>query len=164
MKNQTRMPRARSKNLVVQPLEDETLVYDLDCHKAHCLNKTARFVWNSCDGQATIGDVTTRIHKEFGLPADSTVVAMAIDQLKKAKLIDPSSEALSTRPGTSRREAIKRIGLIGGTAALLPLVTSILAPTAAEASTCVAMGGLCSVSADCCSGACDTTQVPPRCL
>ena len=44
---------ARHDELVVQELPDEVLVYDLRKHKAHCLNQTAAFVWNHCNGQAS---------------------------------------------------------------------------------------------------------------
>ena len=39
------MPRARQDELVVEELQDETLVYDLERHKARCLNRTAALVW-----------------------------------------------------------------------------------------------------------------------
>jgi hypothetical protein len=39
------MPRARRDELVVEELDDETLVYDLERHKARCLNHTAALVW-----------------------------------------------------------------------------------------------------------------------
>src|SRR5207248_2525045 len=34
-------PSARQDRLVVQELSDEVLVYDLDRHRAHCLNRAA---------------------------------------------------------------------------------------------------------------------------
>ena len=40
------MPRARQDELVVEELQDETLVYDLKRHKARCLNRTAALVWS----------------------------------------------------------------------------------------------------------------------
>ncbi len=44
------LPVARHKNLIVKELPDETLIYDLDSDKAHCLNQTAALVWKNCDG------------------------------------------------------------------------------------------------------------------
>jgi hypothetical protein len=44
-------PCARKAGLVIQDMPDEVLVYDLDTNKAHCLNKSAAFVWRSCDGK-----------------------------------------------------------------------------------------------------------------
>lgn len=45
------LPRARSQKLVVQELNGETLVYDLQKHKAYCLNRTASQLWRACDGR-----------------------------------------------------------------------------------------------------------------
>ena len=36
------MPRARQDELVVEELQDETLVYDLERHKACCLSRTVK--------------------------------------------------------------------------------------------------------------------------
>jgi hypothetical protein len=41
------LPRVRKKNLIIDELADEVLVYDLDRHKAHCLNRTAALVWKN---------------------------------------------------------------------------------------------------------------------
>jgi dTDP-D-glucose 4,6-dehydratase len=50
-------PLARQKGLVVQEIPDEVLVYDLDSNKAHCLNKSAAFVWKSCNGSNSVTDI-----------------------------------------------------------------------------------------------------------
>src|SRR2546423_15689116 len=42
-------PRARDARLVIQELPDELLVYDLERHRAHSLNRTAALVWRHCD-------------------------------------------------------------------------------------------------------------------
>jgi hypothetical protein len=43
-------PEARKDGLVIQDLPEEILVYDLNTNKAHCLNQTAAYVWQACDG------------------------------------------------------------------------------------------------------------------
>ena len=48
------VPRARKEGLVVQDMPDELLVYDVDRHKAHCLNQTAALVWKRCDGKTSV--------------------------------------------------------------------------------------------------------------
>jgi hypothetical protein len=48
-------PRARAENLTVRVLGDETLVYDQERHKAHCLNATAALVWRHCNGKNLSG-------------------------------------------------------------------------------------------------------------
>jgi hypothetical protein len=53
----------------------------------------------------------------------------------------------------SRRTMVRTLGI--GLAAV-PLITSIISPTPAEAATCLNSGQACSTSAECCSGTCNT--------
>jgi hypothetical protein len=52
----------------------------------------------------------------------------------------------------TRRELIRRLGLAA--AASLPLVTSIVAPTPAQAASCLPSGQPCTSSLQCCSAVC----------
>ena len=83
----TLMPRARQDELVVEELQDETLVYDLKRHKACCLNRTAALVWGRCDGQTSVAEVAALLKKELEIPADEAVVWMALDRLGRAHLL-----------------------------------------------------------------------------
>jgi len=122
-------PQAREDGLVVQELEDETLVYDLLSHKAHCLNRAARAVWRLCDGTRDEAALARLLGKELAGGADEDVVRLALRDLARARLL---REPLTARPRVSRRRLIQRLGQ----AAALPLVVSIVSPTAAQAATC----------------------------
>ena len=63
-------PRARTTRLVTRDLGDELLVYDLERHKAYCLNRVAMEVFRHCDGETTIPDMALRIGDALGLPVD----------------------------------------------------------------------------------------------
>jgi len=122
------MALARRDDLVVQEMPDEILIYDLKQHKAHCLNHTAAFVWNHCDGQTTAAGMAELMEIEWGKPVGEDVVWIALDQLSRAELLQ---ERVVRPEGSSfsRRAAIRKLGL--ATALALPLVISIVAPTAA---------------------------------
>ena len=77
------MPRARQDELVVEELQDETLVYDLERHKARCLNRTAALVWRHCDGQTSVAEVAALLEEQLAIPADEAVVWMALDRLSR---------------------------------------------------------------------------------
>jgi hypothetical protein len=127
------LPRRRTDGLLVDEIDGETIVYDLDRHKAHCLNRSAAFVWRRCDGRATADQVAAALAGELALPADTALVSLAIEQLETARLLERPAAALPER-GHTRRSLIRKLGL---TAAAAPLITSILAPTAAAgASVC----------------------------
>jgi hypothetical protein len=145
-------PDARNEGLVIQELSDEVLVYDLDRHKAHCLNETAAFVWQQCDGTATVTDISTRLAKKFDAPADEDVVWAALLQLEKSHLLQARvTQTLGARRVT-RRELMRKASIAAAVA--LPLITSVVAPTAASALSCIQFKELCDPNNNfCCTTA-----------
>ena len=146
------MPEARRKGLVVQELSDELLVFDRNLNKAHCLNRTAGLVWRHCDGASSVADVARAIADETNAPVDEDLVWLGVEQLSKSRLLEERVMLPEQKTGLSRREVIRRIGLAAAVA--LPVVTSIVAPTAAQAANCFTAGQGCTASAQCCSGVC----------
>ncbi len=150
-----RIPQARAEGLIIHNLCDEILIYNSDQHTAHCLNQMAALVWKCCDGQKSIGDTIRLLEQELNAPVDEEVVWLALDQLNRAQLLlEPGDEAAARRT-SSRRDLIRRIGWA---AAALPLVTSIIVPTAIQAASCLGTGQSCMSSAQCCSGMCVSNQ------
>lgn len=131
------MPQAREDGLLVQELPDETMVYDLNRHRAHCLNQTAALVWRHCDGRTTVEEMARLLQHELNIPAAAEVVWLALDRLGTAHLLRQRMNPPAGVARCSRREAMRRLGLAGGLSVLLPAVASIIAPTAAEAVSCV---------------------------
>ena len=131
------LPRAREHRLVVQELPDELLVYDLDRHKAHCLNRTAALVWRQCDGQTTVAEMARLVQREVKFPVDEAVVWLAVERLGRAHLLRERVIPPAGAPGLSRRDVMRKLALVGGLSILLPVVSSIVAPTAAQAASCI---------------------------
>jgi len=125
-KNNQPLARARREDLVVQETPDEVLVYDLKNHKAHCLNETAAFVWNHCDGQTSGTELAALMAEHWSKPVDEGVVWLALKQLSRAELLEervaPNGDAMRA----SRRAVLRKLGA----AAMTPLVISLVAPTA----------------------------------
>lgn len=125
-------PVARQEGLVVQEMTDEILVFDLEANKAHCLNQTAASVWKVCDGENSVSMIARLLETESGKPVAEDLVWLAIDQLNESRLLfEPVAVDFKNQ---SRREVIKKIGLAAVIA--LPLVSSLVAPTAARAVAC----------------------------
>jgi len=119
-------PKARSENLLVQNSEKELLVYDLNTNKAICLNETSAIVWQHCDGNKNIAQITKEIGAKFGQSIDEDFVWFAIDQLQKENLLEISEEIIEKFNGLSRREVIRKVGLTSMIA--LPIISSLVAP------------------------------------
>jgi hypothetical protein len=143
------IPEARREGLVVQELSGEVLVYDRERNKAHCLNSTAALVWEYCDGKTSVAQIARAIEGEINAPVDEDVIWLGVAQLTKTHLLQEGAKLPEHKSGLSRREVMKRIGLAAAVA--LPVVTSIVAPTAAQAANCIPSGQPCTTSAQCCA-------------
>src|SRR5580765_5846236 len=93
-------PCARKTGLVIQDMPDEVLVYDLDTNKAHCLNKSAAFVWRSCDGKTSVSDIARLFEVQSGDKVSDDFVWLALDQLNENALLE--SEVKASFAGKSR--------------------------------------------------------------
>ena len=149
-------PRARQKGLLVQELPDEVLIYDTERYRAHCLNSTAAFIWKHCDGQRSVREIAQHLEKALGTSVDEDVVWCALNQLEKDHLLE---ERVAWPVGVeriSRRTLMRRVGIA---VALLPVITTIVAPTAVMGSSnCIAPGQPCANSPlPCCVGGCNGT-------
>lgn len=81
-------PKSRQKELVVQKLRNELLIYDLQTHKAFCLNETAALVWNLCaGGERTVVGISRRMSKELMSPVAEDFVWLALDKLREETLL-----------------------------------------------------------------------------
>ena len=143
------LPKGRIENIVVQQMDQEILIYDLVNHKAFSLNETAAAVYQACDGKTNFDT----LNGKFDFSDD--LIFFALDELKRENLIDDKSY-VSPFVGLNRRQLVKTIGL--STLAALPVIASILAPTAVSAQSvaaCGMVGALCnspSSQSTCCTG------------
>lgn len=124
-------PLSRSQNLVIQELNKEVLIYDLKINKAFCLNETSALVWNACDGNRSVAQISSSLGKQTSQPFSEDLVWLALDQFKKDNLLENAEQIISDFNGLSRREVIKKVGFASLTA--LPVISSLIAPTAAAA-------------------------------
>ncbi len=146
------VPHARKDGLVIQELAEEVLVYDLERHKAHCLNQTAARIWKHCDGRTTVAEIARLLQAELKGPVDEEMIWFAVDQLGKDHLLRERIPRATDTVGMSRRELVKHLGVAAIVA--LPLVSSIVAPTAIQALSCLPSLSVCSDPVQCCSGLC----------
>ena len=118
-------PLARRDGLVVKTVGDEVLVYDLERARAHSLDALAAAIWRQCDGRRPVAALAAAVRAETGVPVTAAAVEYGLAALGRARLLAGERPV----PGPTRRQVLARIG----TAAAIPLVLSITAPTAAQA-------------------------------
>jgi hypothetical protein len=117
-------PLARSRDLIIEEVEGEVLIYDENSETAHSLAPEAAQVWRACDGQTPI-DVLT---DDTGLDADTVNRALAELQ-SRGLLADGHSGNVLTR-----RDLSINVAKVGAAVAAAPLIVSIK-PAVAEAQT-----------------------------
>jgi hypothetical protein len=113
----THVPPRRVADLVVRVQDDETLVLDTRTDTAHCLPADVARVWDACVPGRTLAEVAV------AADVDDTVAAASIQQLTEAELLD-------VRTGLDRRKFLRRTVLVGGTAAAIPLIQTVVGPLA----------------------------------
>lgn len=153
----TILPKSRNKNIVVRHLETETLIYDLAIDKAFCLNETSALVYRACDGKTALAELK-REHK-----LTEEVIFLALDSLREENLLSAETNYQSPFRGLSRREAIRRVGF--ASLAVLPVVSALVAPSAAHAASPFAprsrtLRQTCNNSAECAAGSPNCTNTP----
>ncbi len=77
MQHSIQLPKARKEKLIVKELADETLVYDLENDRAHCLNQTAASVWKHCDGKATVSELAALLEAETNAAVPDAIRTIA---------------------------------------------------------------------------------------
>lgn len=144
------LPQARIKDIVVQNLGNEMLVYDLKTNKLYNLNETSAKVFNACNGETSFAELKTKYKFTDNL------IYLALDELKANELLEDYKS--NHFAGLSRREVIKKVGLASMIA--LPLISVMVAPTAAHAqSTSVCVTNSCADGGPTCNqgnGGCTT--------
>src|SRR5258705_4881897 len=155
-------PRLRADGLIIHELPDELLVYDKVRDLAHCLNQTAALVWRACDGQLTTEEIARRLTKQLGVAVHKDVVLLALAQLEENHLLEQQEPIPTSFAGMSRRQMARSLGLTAAVA--LPLITSILMPTPAQAATCIAPGQPCSPVQLCCTSCNPAAPGGPKCF
>lgn len=140
----------------MQDAKDEVLIYDLKANKAFCLNETSKLVWEQCNGKLTVAEIADEISQRSKKLVSEDIVYLAIEQFNKDGLLenDTSDEFKTHFGGLSRREVIRKVGFASMIA--LPIVSSIVAPSAANAASGQANNTACTANGDCQSGNCQT--------
>lgn len=147
-------PKARRDELLVYEMEDELFVYTLHDDGAHGLNPVAAVVFRACDGSRSVPEIAQVLHRTFEVPQNETLAltALTLGQLSEAGLLEPGYGHAEP----TRRELLRHLGhLASASAALMPVISSITAPTPAMAqSGCTVMVGDCIPAGDNICGGC----------
>jgi hypothetical protein len=157
-----KLPLARPEGLLVEQVEDETVIYDLETKEAHCLKPLAAVVFAKSDGQTTVERIAGLAQQKLGRTVTEANVLEAITQLEACGLFETSP--ILVRDGLSRRDVMRRFAYGGAAAAFTaPLITSIVAPVGAWAASGCPAGSACTSNSQCSSGHCCQNNPGKKC-
>jgi len=151
---QNSLPKARTEALLVEQVDAETVVYDLDSKGVHCLSPLAAAAYEYCDGHTTVSRIAQLAQERLGEPVTEDEISAALAQLDERSLLE--TPPLILREGISRRDLAKKSAKYGAAVASVPLIASIVAPTA------MAQGSLIPVGCSGCGGAAANQQCAPE--
>ena len=145
-------PIARAEGLLIESVGEETVVYDTEAKEAHCLKSLAAAVFMYADGTKTASDIAELAAYRMGTPVTEAEVNDAFAQLDSCALLDQGPVVVHKSNGMSRRDVLKRFGVVAGVAAATPLIATVSA-SAAPGDSKIPTGGCCgSTRTDTCTG------------
>ena len=139
--------------LLAHRLDDQFLVYDPAADKIHLLDATTARVYGMLDSRrSTRGDILRDLASLANGSDAEVLLALSLDELRKAGLLDRVNGGYRTIPDTTRRDLLKKLAAVGATALLIPGITTLTARDLSAQGTCIPIGGACNQDAQCCVG------------
>lgn len=161
----------RRTDLVVEVLDGEAVLYDPVLGAVHRFDASTFQVWQACDGQRNIVDITCLLAQQRAIPyCDAReYVERVLEELRTRGLLS-SGRSDDLASGQERRGTLSRRELLSGGATKLALAAPVIStffatgayasgPSASGAfgdAGCKTVGYSCSVQGDCCENNNDT--------
>ena len=154
-------PRLRP-GLLRHRLDEQFLVYDPRLDRVHLLDPTTASVLDLLEeGWYSLDLMTTEVAKRNNIKPDPHFVALALDELRAAGLLDETESLIEPLGRVNRREMVRRLAVGGAAALLIPAVATLTAtPGYAQLSITGGAGDPCTMSEQCgaglvcCAGVC----------
>lgn len=139
--------------LLVHYLDDQVLVYDRVADRVHLLDHTTARVFDllgrhDTDREALLAELRATSSSDSA----EALLALAIDELRKADLFEQPANRETALPQVTRRLLLNKIAAAGATALLIPAIATLAATDAGGQSTCIPIGSPCTADAQCCIG------------
>lgn len=80
----------RRTDLIVRVMDGETVILDRQKSLVHQLNQTASYIWQQCDGTATVETIAARLAAAFAVDAETAArdTGAVIHQLRQLQLLE----------------------------------------------------------------------------
>ena len=151
------MPRVRA-GLLRHDLDGQVVVYDSQCDRVHLLDLTTACVLELLESRTSGMGIEGELARRFDVQATDELLALSIQALGDANLLEQSSQDLKREPLSepSRRELLRKVAAAGVIGFLVPAITTLVPSMAYAQASCTALGGSGCPTRPCCanSGTC----------
>ena len=148
--------------LLHHPLDGQVLVYDSGADRVHLLDPTTASVMELLqEGGRDLDAIATETSRRIGVASDTSIVKLALEELRQADLLESSNIEWHAEEGFSRRDAVRKLAAAGIAGVLVPTIATLTASRAYAQGTLAGVGSACSTNAQCqsnrcCGGSCRT--------
>lgn len=120
------VPQRRTDEVLLEQIEDETIVFDVREKRVHALNPTIGKVFSLCDGSRSVSAIARELGTDLSPEDRAEVVWTALCELDKSGLLAKNLPTSAVDADLlTRRNLLRKIAAVGIT---VPMVTSIVAP------------------------------------
>src|SRR5687768_9681297 len=169
------LPRVRA-GLLRHQLDGQVLIYDARDDRVHLLDTTTGHVFELLEegGRGREGIVAELATRMNAVESDS-LLQLSLEELRKADLLDDVSGPVAPLSEINRRDLLRKVGMAGAAALLIPAIATLTATSAYAQASCAPIthfcepGGVpCCPGLACCGvdpstglGTCQTTPCTP---
>jgi hypothetical protein len=151
----TRLPPVKA-GLLTTELDGQQLIYDQHAEAIHLLDPTTARVLDLLQrGTRTKEEIIGKLSNIESTHSGAALFELALQELRKAELLDENTSSDAPIVGISRRETLRKLSLAGAAAAIIPTIVTLSATQAFGQGSCLPKKACCNVDAECCSNKCD---------
>jgi nucleotide-binding universal stress UspA family protein len=142
--NMNSLPRVRP-GLLRHELDGQVLVYDARDDRVHLLDTTTGHVFELLEqGDRSREGIVSELATRMNSVASESLLDLSLEELRNADLLADGASGLTPLSEITRRDLLRKVGLAGAAALLVPAITTLTATSAYAQATCVALGQLCA--------------------
>lgn len=137
------LPRVRP-GLLRHELDGQVLIYDAREDRVHLLDTTTGHVFELLEqGGRTRDGIVSELATRMNTIESESLLQLSLDELRKADLLDDVSATVPALSDITRRELIRKVGLAGAAAFLVPAIATLTATPAQAQASCIAQNQTC---------------------
>ena len=137
------LPRVRP-GLLRHELDGQVLIYDAREDRVHLLDTTTGHVFELLQEEGkTRESIVSELASRMNSIETDSLFQLSLDELRKADLLEHSLTAMPALSDISGRDLLRKVGLAGAAAVLIPAIATLTATSAYAQASCLAEGAVC---------------------